>query len=359
MTYHHTNRLIHHWPGPFTDPKTKKLRGLSSNEKLVAFLIAQHINLETNHYCLSAETISRYGNGLSRSGIDRAVQNLEAAGVFEITRAGQRSPRDFRLLIECPSDCQAEPSIHYTPQELAARATRPKKPKSDKPELDNVLRLERATQLPHLATQLPHLADELPYLSATNKQTININKENINNEDFLLLVISESLLEIEKNGLLTPEHQELKTALDSKGTQLLDRATELTRPAKNPKAYLKATIEKNPLALLATPELNQGKTQRRYEALRPLFPELVSWDLLHAGASQSNFLERVSKTELSVTAAKLASKAAYNGIDLDGVNSITEAAALVEGHQDPPNPEAETLSVLARSRALLDSYKAP
>lgn len=351
MTYHHTNRLTSHWPGPFTDPKTGKLRRLSSNEKLVALLITQHINIDTNHYCLSSETIRRYGDGLSRSGIDRAVQNLAAAGVFEITRAGQRSPRDFTLLIECPEECQAEPKWHYTPQELE---TRPKHRSGD-----NRLRLDRATQLPHLATELPHLADELPHLSATNKQTINRNKENINNEDFLLLVIDESLSEIERNGLLTPEHLELKTALEGKGAQLLDRANELTRPAKNPKAYLKATIEKNPLALLVTPELNQGKTQRRYETLRPLFPELVSWDLLHAGASQSNFLERVSKNELSVTAAKLASKAAYNGIDLDGANSITEAAALVEGLQDPPNPEAETLSVLARSRALLDSYKAP
>ena len=346
MSYQHLNRLKAHW---LENPNAEKL---SPAQKLVALVIAAAINKKTNHYHLSAETISKQ-TLLSTGAIDKATPKLEALGFFSVSRAGMRSPKDFRLLVECPETCQARPQDHYTASELREReltsADNSTPDKTESPILSG-------TESPTLEAESPTLEAESPILSGTNKELIKINKENINKEkelDFYLLVISNALKDLALSNTYTKDHELLQTALEGNRVEVLEAAKEINKPARYPVEHLTQIVKIKPLDLLKrTPEQLQ-KTKRprnlkaQYEAIREHTPELTNWDSLRS--SQVNFLERTTRDTLAINYAAAASEATKKGIDLDSANSLQEALDLIA------KPEQDldlAVATLARARAL-------
>lgn len=346
MSYQHLNRLKAHW---LENPNAEKL---SPAQKLVALVIAAAINKKTNHYHLSAETISRQ-TLLSTGAIDKATPKLEALGFFSVSRAGMRSPKDFRLLIECPETCQARPQDHYTATELRERelasVDNSTPDKTESPILSG-------TESPILEAEFPILEAEFPILSGTNKELIKINKENINKEkelDFYLLVISNALKDLALKQGYTKEHELLQTALEGNQVEILEIARDKAKTARNPEPFLTQIVKTNPTDLLkrTSEQLHKAKHPRnlkaQYEAIREHTPELVSWETL--GSSQVNYLERTTGDILSISAAKAATEATNKGINLDSAKSLSQALELIA------KPEQDldlAVATLARAREL-------
>jgi hypothetical protein len=347
MSYQHLNRLKAHW---LENPNAEKL---SPAQKLVALVIAAAINKKTNHYHLSAETISKQ-TLLSTGAIDKATPKLEALGFFSVSRAGKRSPKDFRLLVECPETCQARPQDHYTASELRERELT----NADNPTLDkNESLILSGTESPILEAESPILEAESPILSGTNKELIKINKENINKEkelDFFLLVVSNALKEMALTQEYTKDHELLQSALEGNRVEVLERTKEITGTATNPEAYLTQIVKTSPKSLLkrTSEQVHKAKHPRnlrpQYEAYREHTPELMSWNNL--GISQVNFLERTTGDTLAINSATAASEATTKRINLDSAKSLSEALELIA------KPEQDldlAVAALARSRALL------
>jgi hypothetical protein len=350
MSYQHLNRLKAHW---LENPNSEKL---SPAQKLVALVIAAAINKKTNHYHLSAETISKQ-TLLSTGAIDKATPKLESLGFFSVSRAGMRSPKDFRLLVECPETCQARPQDHYTASELRERELT----KADNSTLDkNESPILSGTESPILEAEFPILEAEFPILSGTNKELIKINKENINKEkelDFYLLVISNALKELALSQEYTKDHELLQSALEGNRVEVLERAREITGTATNPEPYLTQITKTSPNSLLkrTSEQVHKAKYPRnlksQYEAYREHTPELMNWNLLLP--SQVSFLERTTGETLSITSATAASEATNKGINLDSAKSLSEALELIT------KPEQDldlAVAALARSREFLKRH---
>jgi hypothetical protein len=346
MSYQHLNRLKAHW---LENPNAEKL---SPAQKLVALVIAAAINKKTNHYHLSAETISKQ-TLLSTGAIDKATPKLEALGFFSVSRAGMRSPKDFRLLVECPETCQARPQDHYTASELRERELT----SADNSTLDKTESpILSGTESPILEAESPIFEAESPILSGTNKELIKINKENINKEkelDFYLLVISNALKELALAQGYTKGHELLQSALEGNQVEILEIARDKAKTARNPEPFLTQIVKTNPTDLLKrTPEqLHKTKYTRnlkpQYEAYREHTRELMNWNLLLP--SQVSFLERTTGDTLSINSAKVASEATNKGINLDSANSLSEAYELIAKPEQDLDLAAATL---ARAREL-------
>jgi hypothetical protein len=350
MTYHHYNRLEAHWA---ENPNSKKLTPIQT---LVALVIAQHINGGSNHYHLSAKTLSKYTNR-SPSSIERATAALEALGFFSVSRAGMRSPKDFRLLIECPKTCTANATDHYTETELQENPQRWNKalPKQDSYKTE--YRQNEGTEYRQNDSEYrQNEGTEYRQNEGTNKELIKKNKENINKEkelDFYLLVISNALKDLAKKGNYTREHELLQTALEGNQVEVLEIARETAKTGRKPVPYLTQIIETNPLDLLkkTSEQVHKAKHPRnlrpQYEAIREHTPELTSWENL--GSNQINFLERITTDKLSINAAKAATEATAKDINLDTAKSLTQALELIA------KPEQDldlAVATLARAREL-------
>lgn len=360
MTYHHYRRLSEHWP-----EATNKL---SPAAKLVALTIANHLNLESGRWAISAKTISSWAGGLSRGSIDTAVKKLEALGVFEVSRDSQRKPREFRLLVECSQECDRIKD-HNTPTERQLALARPKTTPTE------LLNLETPpTELPNLSTtELPNLERELPNLLATNKELIEINKKDDSEDSFEFLFITETLKELNETNQFNSGHALLKAALDSDKELVIERAQEVMAKGTVPKKYLKASIINHPESLIKrtakddTDNKQQTDTQNfmselakqelkkkhasQWNALMKSEPTLLEWDSisdlgLPLSGGYLNFLARVCPQTLTTTAAKIVSKASHYGINLFECKSLTEAGERTSEYPDPP-----TLATLRQQAA--------
>ena len=348
MTYHHYNRLEAHWA---ENPNSKKL---TATQTLVALVIAQHINGGSNHYHLSAKTLSKY-TGRSTSSIDTATAALEALGFFAVSRVGKRSPKDFRLLIECPQTCTASATDHYTETELQEHPERWNKalPKQDSYKTEYLN--PEGTESPNPQSEYPNPeGTEYPNPRGTNKELIKKNKENINKKDFEILVISNALKELALDSEYTKDHELLQSALEGNRVEVLERAKEITGTAINPEPYLTQIVKTSPKSLLkrTSEQAHKAKYPRdlrpQYEAYREHTPELISWNDL--GTSQVSFLERATGDTLSITSATAASEASNKRINLDSAKSLSEALELIA------KPEQDldlAVAALARSREFL------
>jgi hypothetical protein len=358
MTYHHYNRLEAHWA---ENPNSKKLTAVQT---LIALVIAQHINSGSNHYHLSAKTLSKYTNR-SKSSVDRATTALEALGFFSVSRAGMRSPKDFRLLIECPKTCTASATDHYTETELAEhpqrwnKAQEPKSPELRNEGLDkNQLRQSDTEYRQTAGTEYGQSAGtEYGQSAGTNKELIKKNKEYINIGDFEILVISNALKELALSNEYTKDHELLQSALEGNRVEVLERAKEITGTATNPEPYLTQIVKTSPKSLLkrTSEQVHKAKYPRnlrpQYEAYREHTPELVSWNDL--GTSQVSFLERATGDTLSITSATAASEASNKQVNLDSAKSLSEALELIA------KPEQDldlAVAALARSREFLKRH---
>lgn len=365
MTYHHYRRLSEHWP-----ETSSQLRPAA---KLVALTIANHLNKDSGRWAMSAKTISEWAGGLSRGSIDTAVKKLEALGLFEVSRDSQRKPRDFRLLVECPQGCERLKE-HNTPSELQLALARPKAELTELPNLKTT-----PNELPNLrATELPNLERELPNLLATNKELIEINKKDDKQDSFEFLFITETLKELDETNQFQSGHALLKAALDSDRDLVLERAKEVMAKGTVPKKYLKASIINHPESLIKRPAQDtnatgqkteaqrymeelakqqlKGKLERQWAELMTNEPTLLSWDSVlsqYLGQSQINFLAQVCPQGLTLTAAKIVSKASYYDIDLHNCKSLTQAGDKTADHPDPPTRErVRQLTAEAKERAL-------
>jgi DNA-binding HxlR family transcriptional regulator len=391
MTYHHSNRLIAHWP-----EATDKL---TLGGRFVGVIIAQHLNEQTNSYPISSATITRY-TGLSRSTIDKAVSQLEALGLFSVVRASQRKPRAFQLLIECPAECDRL-EIHNTKTELEVLKRRP--PKRDNPTLDNQLRLNNASELPE------NNASELPNLSATNrelnkqlikiddyeeffKETLVSKKEQTNLLDKYPLELSQlikTLKELEQEQLIVRDHDLLKRAFTDEPERVLGQAQAIAAKGQDPRSYLRGAIRKYPLSLIPKEKAqelltlritssnskrlkeqpedttenwkeayeNQGlmwqqfssspehieRVRHQYETIRENNSDLVPWDFIWgSGPDYAAFMVRTqSHQQLSITAARIASEAAELGVDLTRAKTVTQAIEALEAQ----TPAVQKLSI--------------
>lgn len=360
MTYHHYRRLSEHWP-----EATNKL---SPAAKLVALTIANHLNLESGRWAISAKTISSWAGGLSRGSIDTAVKKLEALGVFEVSRDSQRKPREFRLLVECSQECDRIKD-HNTPTERQLALARPKTTPTE------LLNLETPpNELPNLSTtELLNLERELPNLLATNKELIKINKKDDSEDSFEFLFITETLKELNETNQFNSGHALLKAALDSDKELVIERAQEVMAKGTVPKKYLKASIINHPESLikrtakddtdnklktdtqkfmseLAKQELKK-KHASQWNALMKSEPTLLEWDSISdlghpLSGGYLNFLARVCPQTLTTTAAKIVSKASHYDINLYECKSLTEAGERTSEYPDPP-----TLATLRQQAA--------
>lgn len=343
MTYHHYRRLSEHWP-----EATNKL---SPAAKLVALTIANHLNLESGRWAISAKTISSWAGGLSRGSIDTAVKKLEALGVFEVSRDSQRKPREFRLLVECSQECDRIKD-HNTPTERQLALARPKTPPTE------LLNLETPpTELPNLSTtELLNLERELPNLLATNKELIEINKKDDSEDSFEFLFITETLKELNETNQFNSGHALLKAALDSDRELVIERAQEVMAKGTVPKKYLKASIINHPESLIKRPPQDKTQTEQKLPKARfglmlsngfttgqlqhhwreiQAHTDLCDWEELDKGAMY--FLSQLAteSSPLKNTTANLVS------------NSVREGLVFAE-YRDQPNAIApESLTQLA------------
>ena len=322
MTYHHYRRLSEHWPETSSQ--------LSPAAKLVALTITNHLNKDSGRWAISAKTISSWAGGLSRGSIDNAVKKLEALGLFEVSRDSQRKPREFRLLVECPLECDRTKE-HNTPAELQRALARPKAEPTELPNLKTT-----PNELPNLsATELPNLERELPNLSATNKELIEINKKDDKQDSFEFLFITETLKELDEANQFTSGHALLKAALDSDRNLVIERAQEVMAKGTVPKKYLKASIINHPESLIKRPPqdntpdpakpkqlffglvfksgVSTGQLEHYWRALQA-HTDLCEWTEL--SKTQVNFLGHLSteSTPLKNTTANLVSEAVRAGL---------------------------------------------
>lgn len=362
MTYHHYRRLSEHWPETSSQ--------LSPAAKLVALTITNHLNKDSGRWAISAKTISSWAGGLSRGSIDTAVKKLEALGLFEVSRDSQRKPREFRLLVECPLECDRTKE-HNTPAELQRALARPKAEPTELPNLKTA-----PNQLPNLsATELPNLERELPNLLATNKELIEINKKDDKQDSFEFLFITETLKELDEANQFTSGHALLKAALDSDRNLVIERAQEVMAKGTVPKKYLKASIINHPESLIkrppqdnTTPQKTEtqdffrvkelaNKHARQWAELMTNELTLLDWDSIQHrephNTGHLRFLALVCPQSLTPTAAKVVSKASYYDVSLASCKSITEAGELTSQFPDLPTREVmRQQAAEAKERAL-------
>jgi hypothetical protein len=360
LTYHHYRRLSEHWP-----ESAKHLRPAAT---LVALTIASHLNQESSRWAISAKTISTWANGLSRGSIDTAVKQLEALGIFGVSRESQRRPREFKLLVECPQGCERAKD-HNTPNELKAALAKPQTEPTEMPNLETT-----STEMPNLlATEMPNLEREMPNLLATNKESIEINKKDDKQDSFEFLFITETLKELNETNQLTSGHALLKEALEDNPELVIERAQEVMAKGTVPKKYLKASIINHPESLIKKPA-QESKTEtdswanslakqnlknkhaKQWETLKTNEPTLSEWETIqndYLGPIHLEFLARVCPQSLTSTAAKIVSKAAYYGVSLKDCKSLTQAGELTSEYPDLPTLEAQRQRAQeARERAL-------
>lgn len=315
---------------------------------------------------MSAKTISSWAGGLSRGSIDTAVKKLEALGVFEVSRDSQRKPREFRLLVGCPLECDRLKD-HHPPSERLLALARLKTTPAELLNLDTPL-----NELPNIeATELLNLEPELLNLGATNRESININKKDDSEDSFEFLFITETLQELNEANQLTSGHAHLKAALDSDRELVIERAQEIMAKGTVPKKYLKASIINHPESLIKRPPRDEtaarelAPTQKyisetdkqhlkqkhasQWAALMSNEPTLLEWNSVknaYLGSSYLDFLTRVCPQTLTTTAAKIVSKATYYEINLYECKSLSEAGEATS--QYPDLPTLETLRELAQ-----------
>jgi hypothetical protein len=328
LSYHHYLRLEAHAP--------KAYGSLTPTTRLVAITIASHLNKNKNQYRISAETLSGYARA-SRAQVDKAIKDLVAAGIFEVSQSGKRSPRNFKLLVECPESCKARPVDHYTKTELRARGA------------DSVALAESevhsSQELLHSFEPEVHSFDPvIPQNLATNRDDRELDRD-INKDDdhFIFSMISKSLKAMEKTGDLSPDHTHLKAVLDSDPGLVITHARRIMETATgNPETYLKSAIKKYPKSLTKKPNsekdtsiakpLSQSSLEIHWRDLSDNNPELIEWGSL--SNPYKDFLQRITKGVLTITAAKIANKAQHYQLDLSTCQTITQAGELTSKHPD-------------------------
>lgn len=362
MSFHHYRRLSEHWPDNTKD--------LTPAAIAVAITIASHLDADTNHWAMSAKTLSKWTNGIVPSTIQRAVVALEALGVFQVSRERQRRPKDYRLLVECPKGCERL-EVHNTPSELKALAKQSKKPKVETTQFDHSK--TETTQFDY--SQTLNLPKSVAQIELTNRTSIEpLIEKDEGKKSFELLKIKETLQKLQASNDYQPEHALLEKALGDQPDLIEQEAQRVMgKAAGNPRNYLETVITNTPLNLIPKQEKNRQETETQkwekslakqnhasrikaqYRALMDTNPELnentINGD---PTIGTLEFLVSVCPKDLNITAAIVANKAAYYGLQISHCKSVQQAGELTAVHPDLPAREIQR----QRAKEAFERYKA-
>ena len=348
MSFHHYRRLTEHWP--------ENTKDLTPAAIAVAITISSHLDADTNHWAMSAKSLSKWTNGIAPSTIQRAVVALEALGVFQVSRERQRRPKDYRLLVACPKGCERL-DVHNTPSELKALAKEGKKDRAQTTQSDHSE--TQTTQSDY--SQTLNLTNSVEQIELTNRTSIEplIEKDD-KKKSFEFLFITETLQALRASNGYKSEHALLDKALQDNPELIEAQASKIMGKANsNPRNYLKSSITDYPLSLIPKQEtkgqpsqaLPKLKTGRLYEngastgELEAVWnrlkehQELCDWQELDRG--HIDFLARLYKdhTPLSNTSASMITTAVREKLNLgdyDSPNprSLTELSELLEQNRE-------------------------
>jgi hypothetical protein len=290
--------------------------------------------------------------------------------VFGVSRERQRRPKDYRLLVECPKGCERL-DVHNTASELKELSKQSKKPKveivqSDHPET-------QSAQSDH--SQALNLSNSVGLNERTNRTLIEplIEKDEAK-KSFELLKIKETLQELQATNSYKPEHALLEKALGEQPDLIEGEARRVMAKADgNPRNYLEATITNTPLNLIPKQEKTKQETEAekwekslakqnhasrikaQYRGLMETNPELnentINGD---PTIGTLEFLVSVCPKDLNITAAIVANKAAYYGLQISHCKSVGEAGELTAVHPDLPAREIQR----QRAKEAFERYKA-
>ena len=357
MSFHHTRRLTEHWPDNTKD--------LSPAVKLVATTITNHLNAKTFSFSISAKSLSKWTGGLSRSTIDKAVKELAELGVLEVVRERQRQPRAFRLLVECPEGCERLQD-HNTKLERSRQSEPPKTPEATSPEETSVRRL---------GNHLPQIEQRVSVDWATNRYPIDTsNKKDDMKKSFEILFITETIEALKTSNEFTANHALLEKALLEIPELIEEKAKGIqARATHSPQKYLLNSITNSPISLIPKQEKNRQETETQkwekslakqnhasrikaqYRDLMETNPELnentINGD---PTIGTLEFLVSVCPKDLNITAAIVANKAAYYGLQISHCKSVGEAGELTAVHPDLPAREIQR----QRAKEAFERYKA-
>jgi DNA-binding transcriptional ArsR family regulator len=355
MSFHHTRRLTEHWPDNTKD--------LSPAVKLVATTITNHLNAKTDSFSISAKSLTKWTNGLSRSTIDKAVKQLADLGVLEVVRERQRAPRAFRLLVECPQGCERLKD-HNTKLERSRQIQTQKAPETAAPEETSSSRLDN---------EFLQIGQRVPPDKATNRYPINtLNKKDDMKESFEYLFITETLEALKTSNQYTANHALLSKALLEIPELIEERARAIQeRATHSPHKYLLNSITNSPTSLIPKQETPKQETEShkwkkqvaaadhnqriksQYKALWESYLELDTHALNDDPTIGAlTFMRNVCPKDLNITAARIANKASYYGVKIGHCKTVGEAGELTAVHPDLPPRDIQ----YARAKEAREKY---
>jgi hypothetical protein len=293
---------------------------------------------------MSAKSLSKWTNGSSRSTVDRAVRELVALGVFQVSRDKQRQPRAFKLLVECPAGCERLKD-HNTKLELKnLYGTEPTKEPQGSSESESL-------------TQLVSLTNSVGQVEATNRYPININnKKDDMEKSFEYLFITETLEALKTSNNYTANHALLTKALLEIPELVEEKAKAIqARATHSPEKYLFNSITNSPKSLIPKQEIPKQETETQkweklsaktdhsqriksqYKALWESYLELDTHTLNDDPTIGAlTFMTNVCPKDLNITAARIANKASYYEVKIGHCKSVGEAGELTAVHPDLP-----------------------
>jgi hypothetical protein len=290
----------------------------------------------------------------SRSTIDKAIKELAELGVLEVVRERQRQPRAFRFLVECPEGCERLKD-HNTKLERSRQSEPPKTPEATSPEETSVRRL---------GNHLPQIEQRVSVDWATNRYPIDTsNKKDDMEKSFEILFITETLEALKTSNEFTANHALLSKALLEIPELIEEKAKAIqARATHSPQKYLLNSITNSPISLI--PKQSPAKTEEDlkmknfqeqsrkivrletgYKELMESFPELTT-EALEVGNRNGTirFLLTTCPNGIKTTAALVANKAAYYGIEIGHCKTVQEAIELTKDKEDLPSRDIQRVN---------------
>jgi hypothetical protein len=290
----------------------------------------------------------------SRSTIDKAIKELAELGILEVVRERQRQPRAFRLLVECPEGCERLKD-HNTKLERSRQSEPPKTPEATSPEETSVRRL---------GNHLPQIGQRVSVDWATNRYPIDTsNKKDDMKKSFEILFITETLEALKTSNDYTANHALLEKALLEIPELIEEKAKAIqARAIHSPQKYLLNSITNSPTSLI--PKQNPAKTEEDlkmkkfqeqsrkivrletgYKELMESFPELTTEALEVGNRNETiRFLLTTCPNGIKTTAALVANKATYYGIEIGHCKTVEEALELTKDKEDLPSRDIQRVN---------------
>jgi hypothetical protein len=210
----------------------------------------------------------------------------------------------------------------------------------------------------------------MPNLQATNKESIKTNNKD-EADSFEFLLMSETLQHLKETNKFNSGHAELSEALQDKPQFVIDRARAILNKEgiQNPKSYLKGSITNHPGSLIQRPgkdeikgftsELEKQHQDKRIKRQYEKFYQDNPDELIELSPYDSVwlFLLKVCPTDLTITAARVASKAAYYGVNINSCKSLTQAGEITAHYEKVPGEQERARRSKEAKRKALEAVE--